>query len=81
MKKQNFKNNFIKQLKEKIRKNEKEEIKVEKKYSKISKKYDNSKTYEELMTNYLKMVKIRKYEEYLLRLRIELLNIVNDMVK
>lgn len=81
MKKQNFKNNFIKQLKTKIRKNEKEEIKVEKQYSKVRKQYDNSKTYEKLMTYYLKMIELRQYVNYLLRLRIELLKLLNDMVK
>lgn len=81
MKKQNFKNNFIKQLKTKIRKNEKEEIKIEKQYDKIRKQYDNSKTYEKLMIYYLKMIELRQYVNYLLRLRIELLKLLNDMVR
>ena len=81
MKKQKFRNNFIKNLKSNIRKNEKIELKFEKQYLKIRKQYDNSKTYKKLMICYLKMVKIRQYINYLLRMRIELLNLLNDVVR
>ena len=75
------KQNFIKKLKTKIRKNEKKELKVEKQYSKVSKQYDNSKDYGNVMKYYLKMIEIRQYLNYLLRLRIEYLKLLNDMVR